>query len=136
MKRWPLVLGGAIGFWFLIFLLAKFPPSEAELLLRYAAWSRYSGVFPPANFAAELPFPLTIGILSLVSPVIPVTVFWFRAVNLVLVLLWLVLVWKLTQEFTRGWFLIFACTSLWLVWTLMASVPAALVLVLITGMFL
>lgn len=136
LRGWPWILLIAGGFLSLVFLLAKFPPSETELLLRYAAWSKFSGVALPPNFAAELPFSLPAGILSLVTWAIPMSLFWFRAVNLAGILIWLVLVRKLTREFTGGWFLIFSSTSLWIVWTTMSSLPAVLTLLLVTGLLL
>jgi hypothetical protein len=133
-RHWLII--SIVLFWTGIFFAARFPPSEAELLLRYAAWSRFSGIALPANFAAELPFPLPVAVLSLITGHIAVNIFRFRIINLGLIFVWLFLARKLTWKYTGDWFLALAGTSLWLIWTFMSSVPALLALILITGLFL
>lgn len=128
-KWWWLVFGALL--WLIIFSLARFPPSEKELLLRLAAQSKYELIQIPQNFAREIPFPVSLGLLSMFSWVVPVNLFLFRLPNLVLGLVFLTIFGSLIPV---GGVLFFA-TSLGLVWGIMNDFSLVLSLVL-TGLVL
>src|SRR3989304_4097586 len=126
-KKWQIFAAVSL-FWIGIFLMAKFPPSESELLLRYAGWSKYAAVTVPENFIRELPFPIPTAILSLISWTIPTEIFWFRLPNLVFGLGWLA---AMTALAPAG-FGVIAAGSLGVVWTIMSDFPTVVTLLLAT----
>ena len=126
MRKKSLFLVLAALFWIWVFWLSKFSPSESELLLRYAGWSKYSAANLPGNFLKELPFPLPTAMLSFFSWVIPTDVFIFRLPNLVLGLGWITAMLIISPAS----FGVLAATSFGVLWTIMNDFPEGLTLLL------
>jgi ABC-type multidrug transport system fused ATPase/permease subunit len=123
----------AAVFWTGIIILAKFPPTEDEIQLRYLAWSQATHTKVPDSFAREMPFPLPVSLLSLVPAKLLISHNYFRVPNLILGILALGILGLIilkTEPKLAGGTLAIAAVTPWLVWTAMSDFPAILTLLL------